>query len=143
MKQLKSLMYVEVKEMNEEWCYRKDILKQLIKLYRTSYYILLLGFHMLVCSVTQSCLTLCNPMACIPPVSSVHGILGARIQEWVAISSSGLSSRPRDGTHVSCVSLLGRQILHHWVTWETNSMEVSIKSLKIPTTKKPLKSYLP
>ena len=36
-----------------------------------------------VCLVTQSCLTLCNPMDCSPPVSSVHGILQARILEWV------------------------------------------------------------
>ena len=34
----------------------------------------------------QSCPTLCNPMDCSPPGSSVHGILQARILEWVAIS---------------------------------------------------------
>ena len=37
--------------------------------------------------VTQSCLTLCDPMDCGPPGSSVHGILQARIQEWVAFPS--------------------------------------------------------
>ena len=36
--------------------------------------------------VAQSCLTLCDPMDCSPPGSSVHGILQARILEWVAIS---------------------------------------------------------
>ena len=36
--------------------------------------------------VTQSCLTVCDPMGCSPPGSSVHGILQARILEWVAIS---------------------------------------------------------
>ena len=36
--------------------------------------------------VSQSCLTLCNPMDCSPPGSSVHGILQARTLEWVAIS---------------------------------------------------------
>ena len=36
----------------------------------------------------QSCLTLCNPMDCSPPASSVHGIFQARILEWAAISSS-------------------------------------------------------
>ena len=41
-----------------------------------------------ICSVTQSCLTLCNPMDCSPPGSSVHGIFQARILEWVAISFS-------------------------------------------------------
>ena len=41
--------------------------------------------------VVQSCLTLCDPVDCSPPGSSVHGILQARIQEWVAISfSSGI-----------------------------------------------------
>ena len=46
--------------------------------------------------VAQSCPTLCNPMDCSPPGSSVHGILQARRQEWVAISFSKGSSRPRD-----------------------------------------------
>ena len=36
--------------------------------------------------VTKSCLTLCNPMDCSPPGSSVHGFLQARILEWGAIS---------------------------------------------------------
>ena len=41
---------------------------------------------MRVCSVTHSCLTLCDPMDCSWPGSSVHGIFQARILEWVAIS---------------------------------------------------------
>ena len=48
--------------------------------------------------VTQSCSTLCDPMDCGPPGSSVHGILQARILEWVAISFSRGSSQPRDQT---------------------------------------------
>ena len=40
----------------------------------------------------QSCATLCNPMDCSPPGSSVHGILQARILEWVAMPSSRTSS---------------------------------------------------
>ena len=52
----------------------------------------------------QLCLTLCDPMDCSPPGSSVHGILQARILEWVAISFSRRPSQPRDGTHVSCTS---------------------------------------
>ena len=43
---------------------------------------------MCVCSVTQLCPTLCNPMDCSPPGFSVHGILQARILEWVAMPSS-------------------------------------------------------
>ena len=46
----------------------------------------------------QSYLTLCKPMDCSPPGSSVHGILQARILEWVAFPFSRGSSQPRDGT---------------------------------------------
>ena len=53
--------------------------------------------------VTQSCPTLCKPMDCSPPGSSVHGIFQARVLEWVAISFSRGSSRPRDRTWVSCL----------------------------------------
>ena len=49
----------------------------------------------------QSCLTPCNPMDCSPPGPSVHGILQARILEWVAMPSSRGSSPPRDRTHIS------------------------------------------
>ena len=54
----------------------------------------------------QSCPTLCNPMDCSPPGSSVHGILQGRTLEWAATSSSRGSSPPRDRTHVSCGSCL-------------------------------------
>ena len=43
----------------------------------------------MTCNYPQSCLTLCNPMDCSLPGSSVHGILQARILEWVAIPSPG------------------------------------------------------
>ena len=45
-----------------------------------------------VCSVTQLCLSLCKPMDCSTPGSSVHGIFQTRILEWVAISYSRESS---------------------------------------------------
>ena len=48
--------------------------------------------------VTQSCPTLCGPMDCSLPGSSLHGILQVRVLEWVAISSSRGSSQPRDRT---------------------------------------------
>ena len=51
--------------------------------------------------VTQSCLTLCDPVDCSPPGSSVHEILQVRILEWVAMPSSRGSSQPRDQTQVS------------------------------------------
>ena len=57
-----------------------------------------------VYSVTQSCPTLCDPMDCSPPDSSVHGILQARIMEWVAMPSSRGSFQPRDWTHISCIA---------------------------------------
>ena len=49
-------------------------------------------------------LTLCDPMDCSPPGFPVHGTLQARILEWVAISFSTGSSRPRDQTQVSCIA---------------------------------------
>ena len=52
----------------------------------------------------QSCLTLCDPMDYSPSGSSVHGILQARILEWFAMSSSRVSSQPRDQTHISCTA---------------------------------------
>ena len=54
--------------------------------------------------VTQSCPTLCDPMDCSLPGSSLHGILQARILEWVGISFFRGSSRPRDQTPVSCIA---------------------------------------
>ena len=54
--------------------------------------------------VAQSCLTLCNPMDWSLPGSSVHGILQARILEWVAIPHSRGSSQPRDQTQVSGIA---------------------------------------
>ena len=53
---------------------------------------------------TQSCLTLCDPMDCSPPGSSVHGIFQAWILEWFAISFSRGYSWSRDRTWVSCTA---------------------------------------
>ena len=52
----------------------------------------------------QSCPTLCDPMNCSPPGSSVQGILPARILESVAMSSSRGSSQPKDWTCIAYVS---------------------------------------
>ena len=52
--------------------------------------------------VAELCLTLCDPVDCSLPGASVHGILQARILEWVAIFPSWGSSQPRDQTHISC-----------------------------------------
>ena len=67
-------------------------------------------FHLLekrnesVSLVVQSCLTLCNYMDCSPPGTSVHGILQAKILQWVPISYSRGSSRTRDWTQVSYIA---------------------------------------
>ena len=52
-------------------------------------------------------------MDCSPPVSSVHGILQARILQWVAISSSRVTSQSRDRIRVSCISCIGICVLYH------------------------------
>ena len=61
----------------------------------------------------ESCLTLCDLMDYSLPGSSVHGILQARILEWVVMPSSRGSSQPRDQTSVSYVSCIGRWVLYH------------------------------
>ena len=51
----------------------------------------------------QRCPTLCDPTAYSPSGFSGHGILQARILEWIAMPSSRGSSQPRDWTHISCL----------------------------------------
>ena len=69
--------------------------------------------------VAQLCLTLCDPIDCSPPWSSVHGIFQARILEWVAISFSRGTSRPRDQTRVS--RIVGRC----FTIWATREAQLS------------------
>ena len=66
--------------------------------------------------VAQSCLTLCDPMDCSLPGSSIRGIFQARVLDWVAISFSRRSSRPRDWTWVSLI--VGR----HFTVWTTRGV---------------------
>ena len=68
-----------------------------------------------VCYVldTKSCSTLCDPMDCSLPGSSVHGILQARILEWVATPFSRGFSRTRDQTWVSCTGMWVLYCLRH------------------------------
>ena len=68
--------------------------------------------------VAKSCLTLGDPMDCSPPGSSVHGILQARLLEWVATSFSRGSFQPRNQTQVSCIA--GR-FFTDWVMREAHS----------------------
>ena len=77
--------------------------------------------------VAKSCPTLCNPMDCSPPGSSVHGILQVRILKWVAISFSRGSSQPRDQTQVFCTA--GRL----FTIWATREYDSAISLLRIYT----------
>ena len=70
--------------------------------------------------VAELCPTICDPMDCSPSGSSIQGILQATILEWVAISFSRESYRPRDRTLVSCIS--GRRFTL-WATREAHSAE--------------------
>ena len=72
-------------------------------------------------AVAQSCPTLCDPMDCSLPGSSLHGILQARVLEWVTISFSRGSSRPRDRTRVSHIP--GRRF-NLWATRKAPEAEV-------------------
>ena len=58
----------------------------------------------------QTCLTFCSPIDCSPPVSSVPGILQARILEWVTMPSFKGSTPPRDWTHVFYISYICSQV---------------------------------
>ena len=66
--------------------------------------------------IAQLCPTLCDPIDCSPPGSSVHGILQARTLEWIAIPFSRISSWPRNWTPVSYIA--GR-FFTIWTTRET------------------------
>ena len=85
----------------------------------------------------QLCLTLCNPMDCSPPDSSVHGILQARILEWVAIFFSRGSSWPRDRTQISHTA--GR-LLTLWATKKSHKQLWC--SLNLPGVSKKKKKLL-
>ena len=68
--------------------------------------------------VAQSCLTLCDPMDCSLPGSSIHGIIQARELEWVAIAFSRGSSQPRDRTWVSHI------VDRHFTFWATTEVKL-------------------
>ena len=70
--------------------------------------------------VAQLCVTLCDPMDCSLPGSSIHGIFQASVLEWVAISFSKESSRPRDETQVSCI--VGRR----FTVWARKGHKVGV-----------------
>ena len=77
----------------------------------------LFAVDMSVFVCVQSCPTRCNPMDCRLPGSSVHGTSQAKILEWVAISYSRGSSRPKDR---SCVSCSASGFFTNWATREAS-----------------------
>ena len=72
--------------------------------------------------VAQSCLTLCDPMD-----YAVHGLLQARVLEWVAFPFSGASSQLRDQTQVSCIA---GGFFTSWATRETHSGNITVLLLQ-------------
>ena len=74
--------------------------------------------------VAQSCPTLCDPMDCSLPGSFVNGIFQARVPEWVAISFSRGSSRPRNWTWVS------RIVDRCFTIWATREVQQNKGRLK-------------
>ena len=81
--------------------------------------------------VTSVMSTLCNPVDCSPPGSSVHGILQARILECVAMPSSRRSSHPRDRTRVSYIYL-------HWQAGSLPLVSLGSRDLPKPEQLKPI-----
>ena len=101
--------------------------------------------------VTQSCLTLCDLTYCSLPDSSFHGILWARILEWIAVPFSRGSSWPRDWAWISCIAcgffiiqatrevpktILANQKTASWRSWKVTE---SLLSLPQPTPPHPTK----
>ena len=78
------------------------------------------------CWVTQSCLIFYNPWTVVRQVPLSMAFLGKN-PGWVAISYSRGSSWPRDRTHISWVSCIGRRILHHCVTRVACKFLLSLK----------------
>ena len=76
------------------------------------------GILIHACWVVSVCPTLCNPMDCSLPGSSVHGILQTIMLEWVAM----LSSRG-PGDCISYVSCISRCVLYHGATWEAQDTD--------------------
>ena len=100
------------------------------------------GYNCHCCLVAESCLTLRWPMDCSPPGSSAQEILHARILQWVAISYSRGSSRPRGQTLISWVSCIGRLVLDQLSHQgkpeieKTIQMRTKASSLKLAAGKK-------
>ena len=88
-----------------------------------------------MCSVTLACLTLCDPVGCSPPGSSVHGISPARILKWVAISCARGPSRPRGRALFSCAACMVGDSLplsYQGRLYNKISLQISIRICSFP-----------
>ena len=82
-------------------------------------------FYLCMCAKSfQSCPTLCHLMDCSLPGSSIHGILQARILEWIILRSSRGSSWSRDRTRISYISCIAGGFFTTSATWEAQILLV-------------------
>ena len=95
----------------EGWCHQWSVMLIKQNVTRKAFH-----FSGAVCALRSrfSRVWLCDPTDCSPPGSSVHGILQARMLEWVAVPSSRGSSQPSDRTCIFYVSCFGRWVLFHY-----------------------------
>ena len=95
-----------------------NLLSIMLLIYYLSSISMCLSIKLKFKNVSQLCPTLCNPMFCSPPGSSVHGFLQARTLDWVAVPSSRGCSPSRDWIHVSHISSLVSRFFTSSATWE-------------------------
>ena len=99
------LVFLRPVKLEKKYCDKSCSLQLKWWLWRFFHSLNSLGERERVCVCTLSCVwLLCDPIDCSLPVSPVHGVLKARIPEWIAISSSRGSSWPRDQTQVSYIA---------------------------------------
>ena len=103
-----------------------EVLVEVLPLWAVCIYVTLLF------SRCRSCSTLCHPMDCSPPFSSVHGISQARTLEWIAISFSRGSSRPSGWTWVS----------YHWATRAEQRLLLILSDSQFPPRGREVTEYL-
>ena len=92
-----------------------------------------LALRLCSCLVAQSYLTLCNPLDCSPPGSSVQGFSRQEYGSGSPFSSSRGPFQPMDQTHVFCVSCIAGRVFTRWTIGEDSTgLEKSRKHLSMP-----------